>query len=88
MARYKDSTVDLILKGHFDNLKRDVNKDLLPDRSILEDVKRYLSKQKDPEAQTLLNRISGYEKQPLLDKRPMQRAGKSANNVGENKKAG
>lgn len=91
------STVDLILKGHFEELKEKYGsaRNNLQIKELLGDINRYLSQQKDNEAKALQNRLEAVlgggdlSADMLKNKMPMQKAGRKSNiHSNKNKKAG
>jgi len=93
-----ESTIDLILKGHFHTIKENVDKS--NDRSgalntlcsSVEEAIDYLKKQNDKESKALINKLSAalHEINPAygnaieMKKKPMKKAGKK--NVDQSQK--
>jgi len=97
-----ESTIDLILKGHFENIKTQINEattqisDNKGLRQLLKDIASYLENQKSEEALQLLHKLNDQlniieekrlNKALKAKKKPMQRAGKKQKERS-NRKAG
>ncbi|MEP2771850.1 MAG: hypothetical protein ABJH05_06860 [Fulvivirga sp.] len=93
-----ESTIDLILKGHFHTIKEDVeattgrNESLKMLCASVEEAINYLKKQNDKESKALINKLSAtlheiipaYGNAIEMKKKPMKKAGKK--NVDQSQK--
>jgi len=86
-----ESTVDLILKGHFESLKEKANSNSMEDKNeifqLLQDTEYYLKQKEDEEAKDLLKRFEQLNQQNLtFRKKPMKKAmGKQKKSSGKRK---
>jgi len=88
-----ESTVDLILKGHFESLKEKANSQSLEDKNeifhLLFDIESYLKNRDDVEAKDLLKRFERLNHQNLtFKKKPMKKATGRQKKSSEKRKAG
>jgi len=94
-----ESTIDLILKGHFDTLKERVNNNSVKSqraedlKTLLKDVVDYLEQTGDKKAAELRKRLvelmseDSFSSEVLFDlgKKPMQKAGKKKSTKDQRK---